>query len=152
MKTIFTFKTPAGEFRIDLTKALTASLDQEACRKALKERLNRLNLKASDKGILWSIVDKTLKVGDVILRFGQSALAVILSIIERFPMTAAGFVAGMAVSLLLSAIPFLGWLLGPILGSLCMAVGVFTGLGYDLLAQIRALIAEMTRPLKECVS
>lgn len=143
----YAFATVFGDFTLDLSALLEARLDTPERRAALKARLHDLNLAKEDKGLLWSLVDKGVTVADRVLRVGQLALEVLVSVAERFPNALCGLVVGLAAQALLGAVPLLGWILAPLLGGLTVAILTLGGLALDVK---RAVQLEVRRVFVPC--
>ncbi len=148
----FRVETPTGAVEFDLDKILSAELDPEETKEALKRKLNLLNIKAGEKGLLWSLVDKTIWIGNKLLKIGQKIIEVVVYVVSKFPMTVSGLVLGLTIQMLMQAIPFLGVFLGPVVGSLLTGVLFFGGMILDLKNKIQVLLSGSIHTLKTAFS
>jgi hypothetical protein len=99
---------------------------------ALKRKINNLNISADAKSMLFSIAKGTVLIGQKILQIGKKILDVIFKIIADFPNMTAGAIICIVLSMLISSIPFIGFIFGPLLGPLLIAFGITIGAKEDL--------------------
>jgi hypothetical protein len=118
----------------------------------LLSQIDKMNVSADIKALLYSFSKTTIKAGKVILKIGRKILDILLSIIKAFPNVTFGLIFGWLVGALLSAIPYLGHVLGPLATPIAMAFGSALGAKADLEAgglgkRIDAVLAEFS-PLR----
>ncbi len=143
---IYTVHTPLGNLKVDLTSILNLRLDPEKTTAKLRKALFRLNISISDKNVLWKLTEFTVRVGDRVLYFSQRILEIIAEIAARVPMTICATIVGVTLKAMLTAVPVLGWIVGPLIGSLLTFGLQALGLTYDLVPVMREV---MNDKLKE---
>ncbi len=99
---------------------------------AIKRKINNLNISADAKSMLFSIAKGTVLIGQKILQIGRKILDVIFQIIKDFPNMTAGAIICIVLSMLVSSIPIIGFIFGPLLGPLLIAFGIAVGAKEDL--------------------
>jgi hypothetical protein len=77
---------------------------------------------------LW---EKTLKIGDEVVRIGQIIIVEIVKFVKENPHLSTGIALGAAVGALVSMIPFLGPLLAPLSTVIGMFIGAYAGAKLD---------------------
>ncbi|MBC7737358.1 MAG: hypothetical protein H7245_09115 [Candidatus Saccharibacteria bacterium] len=93
----------------------------------IKSSLERLNCSADTKALLMDLAQITFKVGEKIISVGRKVISFALDLVQRFPNTTFGLVVGLTLSVLVSSIPLLGLVLGPLLTPLFLAFGLSMG-------------------------
>lgn len=88
------------------------------------------------KPILKKLLGVTQTVGKTILRIGKFLVDFIMKflklILKEFPNAVFGILAGFVLGLLISWIPFVGWILGGLAIPLCISVGGILGFAADM--------------------
>ena len=108
-------------------------------------RIRSLDISAQDKGLLRALMDAKTVIGGVMVRIGKKVLDLCLSalniLMANFPATMAGLLLGALLGIVFSAIPVLGWFLGPMVGPILMlgigTLGLLKDLGGLALVQQR---------------
>ena len=109
--------------------------------------IDRLDISADAKANLASFAKVTVKVGREIVRIGRKVLDVLFSFLRHFPSIGFGVIFAVVISTLLSAVPLVGAILGPIASTLVIAFGGYVELkNPDFSARLDAFIEEL-RPL-----
>lgn len=98
---------------------------------AIKRMIDKLNISADAKSLLFRLSKATITAGDFIIKIGRKILDVVCQTFKEFPMATFGIVFGSIVGTLISSIPILGIILGPIVTPILMAIGVVGGLVLD---------------------
>ena len=110
----------------------------------LEDWLDHQTLDAKIKDFLYKIKDITLKVGNVIVKIGKFVLNLIFDLAATFKNTIKGAVVGAVIGILLSQIPLIGWILGPIAITTFAFTGAVLGLASDL---VNLLTSEKDREI-----
>ena len=105
---------------------------QEIPKRKLNRMIDNLSISADAKAFIASLMDKTIKVGKVVLRIGKKIIEVVLNVVQQYPHATVGLVLGGIVSLLVSSIPLLGPLLQPLLNPIILIFGLVSGFLKDL--------------------
>ena len=109
--------------------------------------IDRLDISADAKANLASFAKVTLKVGREVVRIGRKIVDVLFSFLRHFPGIAFGVIFAVVITTLLSAIPLLGAILGPVASTLILAFGGYVDLKNPAFsARLDAFIEEL-RPL-----
>lgn len=98
----------------------------------IKRRIDNLGLSADAKSLLYSFSNATIKAGEYIIKIGRKILDYICRILDEFPNATFGMVFGAVAGFLVSSIPILGFVLGPLMSPILMAFGLLGGLAEDL--------------------
>ena len=113
------------------------SFFEEMCRfdvsdDAIRRMIDKLNISADYKSLLYTLAKSTIKVGDYIIKVGRKILDAICHTIKEFPNATFGLVFGGIAGLLISSIPILGQILGPVVTPILMVYGLGTGRLQDI--------------------
>lgn len=110
------------------------------------------------KPILKKLLGVTQTVGKTILRIGKVFVDFIMKflklILKEFPNAVFGVLAGFVLGLLISWIPFVGWILGNLAISLCISVGGILGFAVDMKNKINnpELVDKIENGLKSFIA
>ena len=115
-----------GAAATELTEVLR-DMDASLSLRKIKSSLERLNCSADTKALLMDLARITLTVGERIVAVGRKIISVAFDLVERYPNTTFGLVVGLTLSVLVSSVPLLGFLLGPLLTPLFLAFGLSMG-------------------------
>jgi len=115
-----------GEAASDLVMVLR-DMDASLSLRKIKSSIERLNCSADTKALLMDLAQITLTVGERIVAVGRKIITVAFDLVERYPNTTFGLVVGLTLSVLVSSVPLLGFLLGPLLTPLFLAFGLSMG-------------------------
>ena len=109
--------------------------------------IDRLNISADAKANLASFAKVTLKVGRELVRIGRKIVDVLFSFLRNFPGIGFGVIFAVVITTLLSAIPLLGAILGPLASTLIIAFGGYIDIKNPAFsARLDAFVEEL-RPL-----
>lgn len=101
-------------------------------RRELHRKLDRLALPADAKVLMGKLLDTTAEVAGQIIEVGRRILAFVLDLFKRYPATTLGAIVGLTVTMLVSSIPFIGVILGPLVGPLLAAFMITSGAMADM--------------------
>lgn len=126
----------------DIRDLMSFELSEET----LKKRLDGLDISADAKSILFTIAKMTIKVGSAIVRIGRKIIELVIGFLKEFPMTTMATLFGLVFGILLSSVPIIGFVLGPIVTKLSVAMGFAMGGMQDfnnraMAAKVEATIA-----------
>ena len=82
--------------------------------------------------MLDSILNLTIKVGEMIVNIGRKIIEVVIYIVQQFPNMVMGTIIGFILGTLISSIPILGWIFGPIVIPALTFIGATYGLSFDM--------------------
>lgn len=99
--------------------------------KDLKAKIDNLSISADAKVLLFQIATKVIRVGESVINIGQKVLESVLEIIRTYPNTSFGIVFGAVAGTLVSSIPVIGWVLGPLVAPILMLLGISAGAYLD---------------------
>lgn len=118
----------AAQSESEIRDLLSFDLSEEALRK----RIGALEISADAKSLLFTVAKTTITVGTTVIKIGRKVLDVITTLLAEFPMTSAVTVFGAIFGFLISSIPVIGFVLGPLVGALAVALGFAIGAIQDL--------------------
>ncbi|MCY4543398.1 MAG: hypothetical protein OXB95_13555, partial [Rhodobacteraceae bacterium] len=98
----------------------------------LRNQVNRLPLSADAKRILFAVARATISAGKVVIRIGQKILETVMWLLRNFPNATTGLVIGAVLGWLVSSIPIIGVILGPVVTPLFAALGLAIGAVEDI--------------------
>lgn len=107
----------------DIRDLLEFDLSEEA----LKKRLDKLSISADMKSILFTIAKTTIKVGTVVVKLGRKILDIVIKVLADFPMATTGAIFGAILGQLIATVPVIGFVFGPFVGPLSIALGFAMG-------------------------
>lgn len=118
----------------------------------LRSQIDRMNISADVKAMLYSFSKATVKVGKVILKIGRKIIDIVFAIIRAFPNITFGVIFGLIVGALITSIPVIGLVLGSLATTIAVAFGFVVGAKADLLSsemgqRIEAILAQFS-PLR----
>ena len=91
------------------------------------------------RNVLKGLINITAKAGNVIIRVGRILLDILIKVAIKFPNTVMGGLLGFLLGSLCSAIPFVGFILGPIVTPLFTLAGGLMGFITDCKNKIAAI-------------
>ncbi len=123
-----------------------------ASRSKIEVAIDNFDLSADAKHLISKVLDVTISVGSTIIRLGQKIVEFVTFLLSKFPNATFGLIFGLLLGALVSAIPFIGSLLGMFLLPVAAAFGLANGYREDvrdnaLKAKISEAV-EMFAPLK----
>ncbi len=100
----------------------------------LRALIDRMDWSADAKAMLYSFTKATITVGKTIVKIGRKIIDILLTVIRQFPHLTFGVIFGYIVGALIAAIPFIGFVLGPIAIPLAVLFGVVLAFPHELQA------------------
>lgn len=126
----------------------TFEMDEEK----IKRLIDGLDISADAKSMLFSFSRVTIRAGEKIIKIGRKIIDYICRIYSEFPTASFGMVFGAIAGFLISSIPILGVVLGPLVTPILILLGMVAGLNEDLKDKLLARkVAEVNakfKPLK----
>ncbi len=118
----------------------------------VRHAIDRMNISADAKALLYSFSKTTIRAGKMILKIGRKIIDILFSLMKAFPNLTFGIIFGLVVGALISAIPLIGIALGGLATHIAVAFGVVLGAKADfesggLGKRIEAVLAEFA-PLR----
>lgn len=117
-----------AESEDDIRDLLSFDLSEDA----LKKRIGSLAISADAKSLLFTISKTTIRVGKMVVKIGRKALDIITTILAEFPMASTGMIFGAVLGYLVTSVPIIGFVFGPFIGALAMALGFAVGAIQDI--------------------
>lgn len=116
--------------------------------------IDSLNISPETKVVLDSLLNYSMKIGDLILNIGRKILEIILYFVQNFPNMIIGTIIGFTIGSIISSIPILGWALGWLILPLSTALGMGMGLKVDLqdkkiANKIKDVTSDLFRTMKD---
>lgn len=84
------------------------------------------------RDIFKKLVKFTVAAGKIVFKMGKVVLDIVMKIVHEYSHTIAGVIAGFALGCLISAIPLIGWVLGPLVVPLLTVIGGVAGFMEDM--------------------
>lgn len=111
----------------------------------LQSFIDNLDLSADGKALISSILEKAIKVGEMVIRIGKRIVELVIMIANKYPKASFGLALGLLVGALIASIPIMGALLGAFVTPIAAAFGLMQGFSEDLKDQgLSRKIAEAT--------
>lgn len=126
-----TGKTMKMECAAESVNEIRDLLSFELSEGSLKKRIDALTISADAKSVLFTIAKTTIRVGSVVIKIGRKVLEVITTTLAEFPMTSTGTIFGAIFGFLVTSVPIIGFVLGPLVGALAIAFGFAIGAVQD---------------------
>lgn len=98
----------------------------------IKAMLDRTDLSADIKALLFDIAKFTVKAGDIVIAVGRRGLDIAMTLIQEFPHMVLGVVVALVLSTIIGAIPLLGLILSATLTKLLLLLGLTAGAIEDI--------------------
>ena len=113
----------------------------------LQRNIDNLDVSADVKLLLFKVSTRVIRVGETVVKIGQKVLETALRFLRAFPNTTFGVIFGAIAGALLGSVPLVGWVLGPLVTPILLALGVVHGAKQDLLdkaleSRIKASVME----------
>lgn len=140
-----------GRFSADIDPPETRFFDDmrsfRLTEESLRRHVEKLNISADAKHALFALSRITLKAGEYVIRIGRKIIDFILRLFDEYPNMAFGALFGAVVGFLFSSIPVIGFVLGPVITPLAVALGLAAGYFDDM--RVRRLDADVDRKIRE---
>jgi len=94
--------------------------------------IDRIDCPASLKNLLKQLVDKSVIFGKRIYQFGKFVLSALMKLCKLYPRTVIGAVIGLFIATIISSIPIVGTIIGPLATPILMVLGGIAGFYRDL--------------------
>jgi len=108
----------------------------------VKKLIDKLNITADAKALLYSFSKATIRAGEYIVKIGRKIIDLVLLITKEFPSTTFGMIFGAIAGFLISSIPIVGVVLGTIFTPIAVLLGLTLGLSEDI--KNKALIRKIS--------
>ena len=136
----------SGDARLLDDDAIAELNTCEFTREQVRRVIDNLNVSADAKVWLHSILEKSIEVatatGKIVIWIGRKILDIVLFLLREFPNATFGVVFGLVVGHLIGLIPIIGFIMGPLVGTILVAFGLL-GVAQDMREQdIRRRVAE----------
>lgn len=117
----------------------------------IKRLIDRMNVSADTKAMLYAFSKATLKIGRAIVRIGRKIIDTLFSFMRQFPALTFAVVFAAVVGTLVASIPIIGLILGSLATKLAICLGVVLGgmrefQRADLEDRVKAFVDQL-RPL-----
>lgn len=98
----------------------------------IKKIIDGLSVSADIKSLLYKITTVTIRMGETIIKIGRKIIDLICKVFSEFPKATFGMLFGAILGVLISSIPFIGHILGPIATPILIGLGLVAGAIHDL--------------------
>ncbi len=96
------------------------------------EWIDHIDCPAGTKNLLKKLVDKSVIIGKRIYQFGKFVLSALMKLCKLYPRTVIGAVIGLFIATIISSIPIVGTIIGPLAIPILIALGGIEGFYRDL--------------------
>ena len=122
------YEAEAGEVDEDFIEKMSMF---DMAEEAIQKMINKLNISADAKHLLYKISGSTIRVGKFIMKVGRKIIDFVCKIYDEFPQATFGAILGAIAGVLVASIPIIGIVLGAIVTPLAVAFGLVTGASHD---------------------
>lgn len=98
----------------------------------VKVIINKLDISADAKSMLFTFSKATIRMGEKIIKIGRKIIDYICRVFSDFPSASFGLIFGAIAGFLISTIPILGVVLGPLFTPIAIIFGLVIGIKEDL--------------------
>lgn len=109
----------------------------------IKRLIDKLDISADSKSLLYTFSKATVKVGEYVIKIGRKILDCVCLAFREYPKATFGIVFGAILGALVSAIPIIGVVLGPIVTPILMALGLGVGIVLDVNNELGGVLAKI---------
>lgn len=107
--------------------------DTDLTDEQIKSLIDRMDVSADVKALLYSFSKATIKAGKVILKIGRKIVDILFAAVRAFPNITFGVIFGLIVGALVASIPVIGFVFGSLATTIAVAFGFVVGTKADLL-------------------
>jgi hypothetical protein len=123
------FQTESTSISSDFLKLLA---DFEMSEEGVKRLIDGLDISADAKLLLLKFSKATITAGEYVVKLGRKIIDIVCTIYKAFPETSFQVIFWSIVGFLVSTIPIIGAVLGPVFTPILIAFGVYNGLMADV--------------------
>jgi len=135
------YEEEASNVTIDFIKSMA---NFELTDEQIKIQIDNLNISADAKFLLYTFSRATIRAGEYVLKIGRKIIDFVCSLVKAYPNVSFGLIFGSIIGFLITSIPIIGFLLGPIVTPIFIAFGLVGGLYEDMKdKQLERKIAEI---------
>ena len=98
----------------------------------IKRLIDNLDISADAKAVLYQVGQTSIRASRLVVRIGRKILDVICFLLREFPFMTFGAIFGVVVGMLVTSIPVIGFLIGPLFKAFAIATGIALGLIEDI--------------------
>lgn len=117
----------------------------------IRSKIDCMNVSADTKALLYSFSKATIRAGNAILKIGRKIIDILFAFVKMFPNITFGVIFGLIVGAMVSSIPLIGLILGPIATQIFLAIGFVDGalkdMGPDMRERVDTILAQFA-PLR----
>ena len=98
----------------------------------IRRWIARLDISADAKSILYKIAKTTIRAGQFVIKVGRKILEIVSFLLREYPNATLWLIFGAVVGVLVTSIPVIGVVIGPLFTTLAMVVGFAMGAWEDI--------------------
>ena len=98
----------------------------------LRNWIGRLDISADAKSILYKIAKTTIRAGQFVIKIGRKILEIVSFLLREYPNATFGLIFGVVVGSLVTSIPIIGVVIGPLFTTFATIVGFAMGAWQDI--------------------
>lgn len=107
-------------------------LEHNFSNEQIKKTIDNLDISADAKSALYTLSTITVKAGKYVIKLGRKLIDFVAETFKEYPNAGFGLIFGAILGFLISTIPFIGIVLGPIVTPILMAIGMSGGIFFDI--------------------
>ena len=98
----------------------------------IRSWISRLDISADAKSILYKIAKVTIRAGQFVIKVGRKILEIVSFLLREYPNATLWLILGAVVGTLVTSIPIIGIVIGPLFTTLSMVAGFAMGAWEDI--------------------
>ena len=98
----------------------------------LRNWIGRLDISADAKSVLYKIAKTTIRAGRFVIKIGRKILEIVSFLLREYPNATFGLIFGVVVGSLVTSIPIIGVVIGPLFTTFATIVGLAMGAWQDI--------------------
>jgi hypothetical protein len=98
----------------------------------IKRFIDNLKISADAKALLYKFIQATVKAGTYVIKIGRKIFDFVAALYKQYPSATFGMIFGAIAGYLVSSVPIIGTVLGPIFTAIAVILGVTIGAIQDI--------------------
>ena len=98
----------------------------------IRSWISRLDISADAKSILYKIAKATIRAGQFVIKIGRKILEIVSFLLREYPKATLWLILGAVVGTLVTSIPIIGIVIGPLFTTLTTVAGFAMGAWEDI--------------------
>ena len=98
----------------------------------IRSWISRLEISADAKTVLYKIANATIRAGQLVIKIGRKILEFVSFLLREYPGATFGSIIAVVIGSLVTSIPIIGAVIGPLFTTLAMIIGLTVGAWQDV--------------------